>query len=375
MPLKRMLRSVKRSIVWFSLLLCSSIIHALVIWHTGRGIEQPVLQVPEQEEEILIEQVPEVTTEQPVIPEEQLEFEQELEFEPPDILIAPKAAIPPPPDAILAFRAQGQGFQGVEIPRGLALVSSSEGSGYGGFKTDTGNGLGDGTARFAPYIAGLREAGLDVVFCIDATGSMGWVINEVKNRIEDITRFVRSLVPIARFGIVAYRDRDDPEFITRVQALTYSTVKLQQFLSVLEAEGGGDRFEAIDSGLADAIDLSGWRIGARRVIILVGDAPAGPKRIGDVVQMVEQFRHSGGTVSTLDVSDQANPQLLEAKLGRELPRHLYRNAPMPEFLMISEAGQGDAATLDGEIKLTKRLVKLIMGDQFAAEMQALLDEL
>lgn len=370
-----MLRSVKHSVAWFSLLLCSSIIHALVIWHAGRGVEQPVLQASEKEEEILIEQVPEVTTEQPVIQEEQLVFEQELEFEPPDILIAPKAAIPPPPDAILALRAQGQGFQGIEIPRGLALVSTSEGSGYGGFKTGTGNGLGDGTARFAPYIAGLREVGLDVVFCIDATGSMGWVIDEVKNRIEDITRFVRSLVPIARFGIIAYRDRDDPEFLTRVEPLTYSTVKLQQFLSVLEADGGGDRFEAIDSGLADAIDLSGWRIGARKVIILVGDAPAGPKRIGDVVQMVEQFRYSSGTVSTLDVSDQANPQLLEAKLGRELPRHLYRNAPMPEFLMISEAGQGDAATLDGDIKLTKRLLKLIMGDQFAAEMQALLDEL
>ena len=375
MALKRMLRPVKHSIVWFSLLLCSSIIHALVIWHAGRGIEQPVSQAPEKEEEILIEQAPEVTTEQPVIPEEQLEFEQELEFEPPDILIAPKAAIPPPPDVILALKAQAQGFQGIEIPRGLALVSTSESSGYDGFKTGTGNGLGDGTALFAPYIAGLREAGLDIVFCIDATGSMGWVIDEVKNRIEDITRFVRSLVPIARFGIVAYRDRDDPEFLTRVQALTYSTVKLQRFLSVLKADGGGDWFEAIDSGLADAISLSGWRIGARKVIILVGDAPAGPKRIGDVVQMVEQFRYSGGTVSTLDVSDQANPQLLEAKLGRELPRHLYRNAPMPEFLTISEAGQGDAATLDGEIKLTKRLLKLIMGDQFAAEMQALLDEL
>ena len=41
--------------------------------------------------------------------------------------------------------------------------------------------------------------------------------------------------------------------------------------------------------------------------------------------------------------------------------------------MIGEAGQGDAATLDGEIRLTKRLIKLIMGDRFAAEMQALLD--
>ena len=40
---------------------------------------------------------------------------------------------------------------------------------------------------------------------------------------------------------------------------------------------------------------------------------------------------------------------------------------------MGEAGGGDAATLDGETKLTKRLITLIMGDQFANEMHALLD--
>ena len=375
MRLNKMLRSVNYSIIWLSLLLCSSIIHALVLWHAGRRIEQPVQPEHEKEVEIVVAREYEGKIEQSVVPEEQLEFEQELEFEPPEILIAPKAALPPPPDTSVALRAQGQGFQGIDIPRGMALISISEGSGYGGFKTGSGNGLGDGTARFVPYIAGLREAGLDVVFCIDATGSMGWVIDEVKNRIEDITHVVRSLVPVARFGFVAYRDLDDPEFTTRVQSLTYSTVKLQQFLSALNADGGGDWFEAIDSGLTDAIKLAGWRIGARKLIILIGDAPTGQKRLDDAVQMVRQFSHSGGTVSTLDVSEQANPQLLEAKIGRKVPRHLYRNAPMPEFLEISDAGQGDAATLDGEIRLTKRLIQLIMGDQFAAEMQALLDVL
>ena len=368
-----MLRPVNRPVTWFCLLLCSSVIHALVLWHTSRGIDKPLPQQRQKEVEILVEREPGANREQPVIPEEQLEFEQEPEFEPPEILIAPKAAVPPPPDATVALRAQGQGFQGVAAPEGTVALPIVESRGYGGFKTGAGNGLGDGTTRFVPYIAGLREAGLDVVFCIDATGSMGWVIDEVKNRIVDISRVVRSLVPVARFGFVAYRDHDDPEFTTRVQPLTYSMVKLQQFLSALEAEGGGDWYEAIDSGLTDAIKLSGWRIGARKLIILVGDAPLRQKRLGDVVQMVKQFSHSGGTVSTLDVSGQANPQLLEASVGRELPRRLYRNAPMAEFLMISEAGQGDAATLDGEIRLTKRLVKLIMGDRFAAEMQALLD--
>lgn len=249
----------------------------------------------------------------------------------------------------------------------------SQGSGFGGFKTGIGNGLGDGTARFAAYIAGLRAAGLDVVFAVDATGSMGWVLDEVKERIADIAQIVRSLVPIARFGFVAYRDRDDPEFLTRVQPLTYSTGKLYRFLSTLEAKGGGDWFEAIDAGLKDAVEHSGWRLGARKIIIVIGDAPMKESQLKTVIRIVERFRRQGGTVSTLDVSDQANPHLLEAKVGRKVSRALYRAAPMHSFLVIGEAGMGDAATLDGEIKLTKRLITLIMGDRFANEMQALLD--
>ncbi|MGE0483102.1 MAG: vWA domain-containing protein [Gammaproteobacteria bacterium] len=371
-----MLRSTRRSLVWISLLAFSAVIHALVSWRVGQKIE-PLAPPPPQEAEvqIVMEQPPEPLIEKPEPPEEQLEFQEELELDPPEILIAPKAVAPPPPDVTVAMKAQSGGFEGIEIPSGLGAVPISEGSGIGGFKTGIGNGLGDGTARFAAYVAGLREAGLDVVFCIDATGSMGWVIDEVKDRIEDISQIVRSLVPIARFGFVAYRDRDDPEFTTRVQPLTYSTAKLYRFLSTLKAEGGGDWFEAIDAGLQSAIEESGWRLGARRLIILIGDAPIKDEQLSKVVRQVEGFVRRGGTVSTLDVSDQANPHLLEAKVGRKVARALYRSAPMHAFLVIGEAGRGDTATLDGEVKLTKRLIKLIMGDQFANEMQALLDVL
>jgi hypothetical protein len=370
-----MLLSSRRSVIWLLLLLFSSILHALLSWHVGKNIKLSPPPIPEPEIQIIIDQPAEVVEEKIDPPEEQLEFEEELELEPPEILIAPKTLTPPPPDVTLALRAQGSGFQGIDIPDGLGFVSVSKGHGVGGFKTGIGNGLGDGTARFAPYIANLREAGLDVVFCIDATGSMGWVIDEVKDRIEDIAQIVRSLVPIARFGFVAYRDYDGPEFTTRVQPLTYSSLKLNQYLSTLKAKGGGDWYEAIDAGLQVAINDSGWRTGARKIIILIGDAPLGDEKLNNVLHSVRQFQRSGGTVSTLDVSEQANPHLLEAKLGRKVPRNLYRNAPMHAFLVIGEAGQGDAATLDGDIVLTKRLIKLIMGDQFAAEMQALLDVL
>jgi hypothetical protein len=46
---------------------------------------------------------------------------------------------------------------------------------------------------------------------------------------------------------------------------------------------------------------------------------------------------------------------------------------MYEFQALAEAGGGDAATLDGEVRLTRRLIVLVMGDQFVREMSALLE--
>ena len=377
----------RRAIIWICVLCFSALIHAIVSGRVGHQIERP-LGLVGQDEKIEVKVPPPLQkmVERQPPPEDELEFEKELELEPPEMLIAPKAVAPPPPNVTVALKAQAGGAGGdentegapqIEIAGGLSLgaIPGTGGSGFGGFKSGIGNGFGDGTSRFAAYISGLREAGLDVVFCIDATGSMGWVLSEVKERIEDIADFVRTLVPIARFGIVAYRDFDDPEFTTRVQPLTYSTTKLKRFLGGLEAKGGGDWFEAVDEGIKASIDESGWRLGARKIIIVIGDAPMREGQARKVARLVENFKHSGGTLSALDVSDQANPHLLEAQLGRAVSRDLYRNAPMADWLVLGEAGGGDTATLDGDTKLTKRLVRLIMGDQFANEMQALLDVL
>ena len=69
----------------------------------------------------------------------------------------------------------------------------------------------------------------------------------------------------------------------------------------------------------------------------------------------------------------ANPSLVELKKGRKVDRLAYRNRPMNEFIAMADAGGGDAATLEGDVKITKRLITLIMGDQFADEMRALLE--
>src|SRR4029453_11782888 len=96
-------------------------------------------------------------------------------------------------------------------------------------------GLGGG---FGDYVGGLRKVGLDVVLVIDATDSMQFVIDTVKARLLKLITSLRAMVPTSRIGIVAYRDKGD-EFVTKWVDLSFSTGKLQDFLTNLQAGGGG----------------------------------------------------------------------------------------------------------------------------------------
>ena len=387
-------------------------LHGLVSSRVGEEIKQTqaateaLNAIAEREKrqvvlEVAKNQIPEVKMEEPPT-DEPLDFEEDFQLDPPEVLIAPQAVAPPPPNVPLSLTAQaggaGEDTQPVEIAiaqqdsagANLARHASvptvgllgpvtkggsggGSGGGTAGFGVGIGNALGGSSNQFAAYIQGMREGGLDVLFVVDATGSMGWVLDEVKTRILDITSTVRSLVPISRFGVLAYRDRGDPEFVTRMQNLTYSTLKLQGFLGSLEAKGGGDMFEAVHTALKVGAEDAAWRTGGRRIMILVGDAPPTDANIDDAISAVSRFSSQGGVVSTLDVSDLSNPSVVEARVGRKVNHALYRADPMYQFRNIADAGNGDAATLEGESSITRWLVTLIMGDKFATEMKALLD--
>ena len=393
---------------WVVLFTVSLLVHALISARVGQDIQAGIeaseraAQARANQQKVVVKLEPaEALAEEEDKPltDEPLDFEEEFELEPPEILLAPQAVVPPPPDVPQALTAQAGGAgedpmpiqiaqpQDTQAIAGRATVptvgilapittggtTGGEGGGIAAFGVGIGNALGGSSNQFAAYIQGMREGGLDVLFVVDATGSMGWVLDEVKSRIIDIAAVVRSLVPIARFGVVAYRDKGDPGFVTKAQPLTFSTIKVQGFLGQLRAEGGGNMFEAVYDGIKVGVEGSDWRSGARKIIILIGDAPPDEDALPGVIREVQRFAGSGGVVSTLDVSDQSNPAVIEARVGRKVNHALYRTESMYQFRNIADAGNGDAATLEGDVTLTRRLVTLIMGDQFAREMQALLE--
>ncbi|MCC7414310.1 MAG: VWA domain-containing protein [Gammaproteobacteria bacterium] len=368
---------MRQLLLWSLLVVVSLLVHATISARVGRELLDTTATGAAREIRLLVAPVtPAPDMEIEPEPVEMLEFEQPIELTPPETLVVPKALAPPPPDVPVALRASagGQGSVAPASPAGsMAALAEGTGGGTAGIGHGIGNGLDYSSNRFAAYVQGLREAGLDVVFVVDATGSMVWVLDEVKSRIGDIVDTVRALVPIARFGVVAYRDKDDPEFVTRAQPLTFSQRKLGRFLTGLEAKGGGTLPEAVLAGLRTAVEDSGWRAGAKRIVILLGDAPPYDHDLDAVQATAASFARAGGQITTLDVSQEANPDLTEARIGRKVDRALYRNEPMYQFRLIAESGSGDASTLDGDIRVTRRLITLIMGTQFAAEMSALLD--
>lgn len=123
--------------------------------------------------------------------------------------------------------------------------------------------------------AAPARAQLDIVFAIDATGSMGDEIDKLKRSMREVADQIARLPsqPDLCFGLVAYRDRGD-EFFVRGADLTHDLGAFQSQLAQLRADGGGDYPEAMNEALHTAIHRLSWRgEGTARIVILLADAP------------------------------------------------------------------------------------------------------
>lgn len=117
---------------------------------------------------------------------------------------------------------------------------------------------------------------LDVVFVVDATGSMRDDIKAVRDNLHYIVESLKKRKEelSVRFGMVAYRDHppEDKTYVTKSYPLTDNLDAVYRFIDSLEIGGGGDPPEAVVDGLWAAYNFN-WRPNAYKVIILIGDAP------------------------------------------------------------------------------------------------------
>lgn len=116
---------------------------------------------------------------------------------------------------------------------------------------------------------------LDILFLLDATGSMADEIEQIKSTLVSISERINVLPsrPDLRFGMVTYRDRGD-EFVTRVYHFEPDVQKFANVIQGVAADGGGDNPESLNEALHTAIRSPEWRLDdAVRLVFLVADAP------------------------------------------------------------------------------------------------------
>ncbi len=116
----------------------------------------------------------------------------------------------------------------------------------------------------------------DVIYMVDATGSMSGSIENVKKYCVEIANILKNQMMLYdfKFGAVFYRDPiDSPSDKNDYYNLTSETVNLQNFVSRMEATGGGDTPEDWVGGYNIALNNISWRSG-NRLIIHIADAGA-----------------------------------------------------------------------------------------------------
>jgi hypothetical protein len=116
---------------------------------------------------------------------------------------------------------------------------------------------------------------LDVLFLIDATGSMADEIAKIQSTIFDVAAQIDALPgqPNVRYGMVTYRDRGDA-YVTQTYDFTPEVQAFSYHLSEVYADGGGDTPESLNEALHEAVNGVEWRGGDTvQLIFLVADAP------------------------------------------------------------------------------------------------------
>jgi Mg-chelatase subunit ChlD len=117
---------------------------------------------------------------------------------------------------------------------------------------------------------------VEVVFCLDTTGSMTGLIQGAKDKIWSICNQIAggNPVPDLKVGLVAYRDKGD-DYVTQVTDLTDDLDAIHAKLKKFQAAGGGDIPESVNQALFDAVHKVKWSKDKKtlKIIFLVGDAP------------------------------------------------------------------------------------------------------
>lgn len=231
----------------------------------------------------------------------------------------------------------------VSLDIGATLPSAG---GAIGFDTGTArmSGGSEGGGSFGDMVRQLQRNGLDIVIVFDSTGSMGGEISEVKSQIKRIGNALTAMIPKTRISLCTYRD-DRDAYTVMGQPLSDDVQSVANYLSGINAGGGGDMPEAVEEGMKWAVANNKFNPTARKVMLIFGDAPPHAEDMKTCLEIASDFsRQQDGIVSTVTC---------RAAGGRALP----------EFVEIAQAGNGEAFLTSDERQIMTQLLVLVFGSK------------
>jgi hypothetical protein len=127
---------------------------------------------------------------------------------------------------------------------------------------------------------------LDILFMVDATGSMSDEINylkaELTSILENASKDEKNMQ--VRTGSLFYRCQDN-SYVTKASEFSASFQKTTQFISEQSASEGG--LEAVELALNEAVNNFNWtKDNATRILFIVMDEP--PGKTNDKVRMIQE---------------------------------------------------------------------------------------
>lgn len=154
-----------------------------------------------------------------------------------------------------------------------------------------------GTSAVAQRAFDLYQAGLDMMICIDSTGSMQPTIDALGHALGEMVDILDGISPKMRLGIVHYKDYGElgKPGAKVVQPFTKNVQAARKSLGDLRALGGGDLPEAVLGGLDLALDAKmNWKKDANKIVVLIGDAPPHAEDKDKVIALVRAAHDTPG---------------------------------------------------------------------------------
>jgi hypothetical protein len=202
------------------------------------------------------------------------------------------------------------------------------------------------SAEFNSHIVALRNEGLEIALLFDATGSMGPQIYQAKQKLRNIISAIHSLVPNATFTVAVYRDYDT--IPAQGIRLTSDPEAIDQFLKNVRLMAGGDEPESVASGLFWLVKHNVFSKSAKRVLIIVGDAPPHRHEFAKCLRLVDAF--------------------CDSKDARVYTVTCNKLRPLREFVAISNRGNGEALSLAANSSVVRELLVLSLGPEYRDEI-------